>query len=250
MGPAMTQARRRISERRLLIVGPDPERRTALEVAMRAADFDVIEAASNAKATRLANEHIPAGVICAWPPKGVRGGVDLVRFLRSCDERILIVVIGLSIVTTSNVREALQAGADLCLPASYNVDSLAVHMDVGIRRRRTVSLPMKVPPRKTAKVGDLTLDIPAHQVWRGEVEIPLTRIEFRLLTSLVEHAGNVVSKAVLFEECWRRHDDPRGDDDHLVEVHVAQLRKKLHASGVPILRTIYGVGYVLRPSSP
>jgi hypothetical protein len=72
----MTQARRKISERRLLIVGPDPERRTALAGAMRGADFDVIEAASNAKATRLANERIPAGMICAWPPKGVRGGVE------------------------------------------------------------------------------------------------------------------------------------------------------------------------------
>jgi two-component system, OmpR family, response regulator len=176
-------------------------------------------------------------------------GVDLVRLLRSYDERTLIVVIGLTIVAT-NVREVLQAGADLCLPAAYNVDALAVHMEFGIRRRRTAALPKKVPLRKKVEVGDLTLDIPAHQVWRGEVEIPLTRIEFRLLTSLVEHAGNVVSKAVLFEECWRRHDDPRGEDDHLVEVHVAQLRKKLHASGVPILRTIYGVGYVLRPSSP
>jgi two-component system OmpR family response regulator len=172
-----------------------------------------------------------------------------VRLLRSYDERILIVVIGLTIVA-SNVREALLAGADLCLPASYNVDSLAVHMELDIRRRRPVSLPKKVPLRKKVEVGDLTLDISAHQVWRGEVEILLTRIEFRLLTSLVEHAGNVVSKAVLFEECWRRHDDPRGEDDHLVEVHVAQLRKKLHAGGVPILRTIYGVGYVLRPANP
>ena len=245
----MTQARRKIFERRLLIVGPDPKRRAALAVAMRAAEFDVVEAASNAKATRLANERIPAGVICAWPAKGVYGGVDLVRVLRSHDERILIVVIGLTVVA-SNLRETLQAGADLCLPASYNVDSLAVHMEVGIQRRLAASLHKKVPPRKKVDVGDLTLDIPAHQVWRGEVEIPLTPIEFRLLISLVEHVGNVVSKAVLFEECWRRHDDPRGEDDHLVEVHVAQLRKKLHTCGVPILRTIYGVGYVLRPSSP
>src|SRR5665213_2810554 len=107
----MTQVRRRICERLLLIVGPDPPRRTALAVAMRAADFDVVEAASNAKATRLANERIPAGVICAWPAHGVSGGVDLVRHLRSHDERILIVVIGLAIVA-SNVRETLQGGAN------------------------------------------------------------------------------------------------------------------------------------------
>ena len=211
------------------------------------ADFDVVEAASTSKATRLANERIPAGVICAWPAQGVRDGLDLLRLLRSYDERILIVVIGLSLVA-SNVRETLQAGADLCLPASYNVDSLAVHMQVDIGRRRTASLPKKVPPRKRVHVGDLTLDIPAHHVSRGGVEVSLTPIEFRLLISLVEHAGSVVSKAVLFEECWRRHDDPREDDNHLVEVHVAQLRKKLHACGAPILRTIYGVGYVLRAS--
>jgi DNA-binding response OmpR family regulator len=248
-GSAMTQMQRKISERPLLIVGPDPKRLAALSVAMRVCDFDVVEAVSNARATRLIDERTPSGVICAWPLKGVNGGVELVKHLRSHDERILIVVIGLTVVA-SNVRETLQAGADLCLPASFNLDSLAVHMDVGIRRRLTALLPKKVPIRNQIHVGDLTLDIPAHQVRRGEVEVPLTRTGFRLLITLVRHAGNVVSKAVLFEECWRRHDDPRGEDDHLVEVHVAKLRKKLHAAGPPILQTVYGVGYSLRPQSP
>jgi DNA-binding response OmpR family regulator len=186
-----------------------------------------------------------------WPAKGVHDGTDLLKRLRSYDERILIVVLGLALAM-ANVREALQAGADLCLPASYNAASLAIHMQIGIRRRRTASVSKKMPLAKKIHVGDLTLDLPAHQVWRGETEIPLTRIEFRLLSVLVEHSGDVMSKARLFEECWRRHDDPRGEEDnhHLVEVHVAQLRKKLHKCGEPILRTIYGVGYVLRPSEP
>jgi DNA-binding response OmpR family regulator len=246
----MTQERLKISERRLLILGPDPTRRTALGKAMSVVDFDVFEAGSNAKTARIIDEGIPAGVICAWPAKGVHAGTDLLRLLRGYDERILIVVLGLALVT-ANVREALQAGADLCLPASYNAGSLAVHMQIGIRRRQTVAVPKRVSLPKKIHVGDLIVDLPAHQVWRGETEIPLTPIEFRLLSALVEHSGNVMSKARLFEECWRRHDDPRGEeDDHLVEVHVAQLRKKLHRCGKPILRTVYGVGYVLRPSDP
>jgi two-component system, OmpR family, response regulator len=246
----MTQERLKVSERRLLILGPDPTRRTGVGKAMHVADFDVVEAASNAKATRLVNESVPAGVICVWPAKGVHGGTELLSHLRSRDERMLIVVLGLTLVA-SNVREALQAGADLCLPATYNTASLAVHMQIGIRRRRTVVPPKKAPLPKRVHVGDLTLDIPAHQVWRSDVEITLTRIEFRLLSALVEHSGNVMSKAILFEECWRRRDDPHGEEgDHLVEVHVAQLRKKLHRHGDPILRTIYGVGYVLRPLDP
>ena len=246
----MTQERLKISERRLLILGPDPTRRTAVARAMSSADFDVFEAGSPAKARRIIDEGIPAGVICAWPAKGVHGGTDLLRLLRSYDERILIVILGLALVP-SNVREALQAGADLCLPVSYNFAALAVHMQIGIRRRRSASVVKKMPLAKKVHVDDLTLDLPAHQVWRGETEVPLTRIEFRLLRALVEHAGEVMSKGRLFEEGWRRHDDSRGEeDDHLVEVHVAQLRKKLHRCGEPILRTIYGVGYVLRPSDP
>ena len=92
---------------------------------------------------------------------------------------------------------------------------------------------LRAIPMSKLHAGDLTVDISGHRAWRGEVELSLTPTEFRLLVSLMRRAGEVVSKAVLFEECWRRQDDGRFGGSHLVEVHLANLRRKLHAVARP-----------------
>jgi two-component system OmpR family response regulator len=223
----------------LLVVGPNSDGRTVIASAMKAWDFDVVEAPSNNAAVHLVKERRPFGVVCTWPAQGIQNGLGLLHFLRHFDERMLIVVIGVT-VTASRVREHLQAGADLCLPASYDLDALAVHMEVGTLRRQAASAPR-------LHIGDLMIDIRGHRVWRGDSVLSLTPIEFRLLVILSERVGEVVPKTVLFEECWRRHDDPRGGAGHLVEVHINALRRKLHASGPPLLHTAFALGYVLRP---
>jgi two-component system OmpR family response regulator len=227
------------SKPRLIVVGSASERRTELALTMRIASiFEVVEAASGLETIRLVNERATVAVVCVWPLRGRQVGLDLLRFLRSNDERLLIAVVGVR-VETWGVREVLRAGADLYFPNPFDLDLVAAHMEMGIRRRSV--------PESKLRAGDLMVDVSGHQAWRGEVELSLTPSEFRLLVSLVQHVGEVVSKGVLLRECWRRHDDPGGGGGHLVEVHTTALRHKLHACGLPILHTVYGVGYVIRP---
>jgi two-component system OmpR family response regulator len=208
---------------------------------MSLAGLEVVEASSAVEAVRLVDEGPVAGAVCGWPLRGPRGGLVLLRFLRNHDERVLIVV-RVAAIELSSVRRITQAGADLCFPSSYDLDALAVQMDIGARRRQAV-------PRKRFNVGQLKIDLPGHQAWKGENKLSLTSTEFRLLNSLMQHAGEVVTKSVLLEECWRRREDVALGGGHLVEVHIASLRKKLHASGSPMLQTVHGQGFVLRSSS-
>jgi DNA-binding response OmpR family regulator len=203
--------------------------------------FDVVEATSALQGTALASQRAFVGVVCVWPLDEAQGGLDFLRFLRKNEKNVLIAVVA-DRVEQWGVREVLRAGADHYFTTSSDLDVVAAHMEIGIRGRAAAETKFRA--------GDLRVDVNRHQAWRGSREVSLTPIQFRLLVSLLEHVGDVVSKGVLFNEGWKRHDDPRGDSDHLVEVHLSELRKKLHASGEPILHTIHGVGYVLRPSDP
>jgi two-component system OmpR family response regulator len=203
--------------------------------------FDVVEATSALRAIALIDHRAFNGIVCLWPLGEGQGGLDFLRALRKKERNVLIAVVA-DRVEQWGVREVLRAGADhyYLTHSPFDLDLVAAHMEMGIRGRSVAET--------NFRAGDLRVDVGRHQVWRGEREISLTRIQFRLLVFLLEHAGEVVSKGVLFNEGWKRHDDPQGNSDHLVEVHLSELRKKLHAGGEPILHTIHGVGYVLRPS--
>jgi two-component system, OmpR family, response regulator len=226
---------------RLLIIGADARRRMAWTSAMWSAGIDVLEVESEKDALRLTGEWRPTGVVYTWPPQEVQRGLDLLRFLRRYDDDILIVLVGAH-MNVPSLREVLAAGADLYFPDSYEEALLVVQVELELQRRLTVS-------KSKIRCGDLVVDIPGHRVWRGESEVLLTSVEFRLLVLLIEHCGEVVSKALLLKEVWRRHDDARLGGGHLVEVHVGSLRKKLNTLGSPILHTVRGQGFILRMQS-
>jgi len=230
------------SKPRLLVVGSALERREALALAMeRPGIFEVVEVASAPEAIELVGQHAFVAIVCVWPLDEAQGGLDLLRFLRENQKNALIAVVA-DRAEQWGVREVLRAGADHYFKvSSSDLDMVAAHMEIGARGRSIAETKFSA--------GDLRVDVTRHQAWRGERELSLTPIQFRLLVSLLEHVGDVVSKEVLFHECWRRHDDPRDVGAHLVEVHLSELRKKLHANGEPILHTIHGIGYVLRPNS-
>jgi DNA-binding response OmpR family regulator len=226
---------------RLLVIGSVHERRTTLSRALKqSGTFEVVEAASALETIELVGLRAFVAAVLVWPLDEAQGGIDLLRFLRKNQENALIAVVA-ERVEGWGMREVLRAGANHYFKTPFSdLDIVAAHIEIGARGRSVTE------PKFSA--GDLRVDVNGHQAWRGERELSLTPIQFRLLVSLLEHAGDVVSKELLFRECWRRHDDPHDDGAHLVEVHVSELRKKLHARSQPVLHTIHGVGYVLRPN--
>jgi DNA-binding response OmpR family regulator len=99
--------------------------------------------------------------------------------------------------------------------------------------------------RHVLEVDDLVVDELAHTVRCRDAEIELTSLEFSLLTTLLRHQNQVLSKVQLLDEVWGfEHYDV-----NLVEVHVSALRRKLEAHIPRIIHTVRGAGYVVRAAA-
>ena len=110
-----------------------------------------------------------------------------------------------------------------------------------LRRPRTGAFPNDAPTPPVRTFGPLVVDEARHEVFNAGQGIALTAREFQLLATLASHPGMVFTRAQLLERVW-------GDDyydDHVVDVHVANLRKKLEddPTSPRFIETVRGVGY-------
>ena len=95
-------------------------------------------------------------------------------------------------------------------------------------------------------VGDLTLDEDSREVHRGGQLIELTATEFELLRYLMRNARKVLSKAQILDRVWNYD---FGGQANIVELYISYLRKKIDAGREPMIHTLRGAGYVLKPAS-
>jgi two-component system OmpR family response regulator len=95
-------------------------------------------------------------------------------------------------------------------------------------------------------VGDLTLDEDSHEVSRAGEEINLTATEFELLRYLMRNPRRVLSKAQILDRVWNYD---FGGQANVVELYISYLRKKIDANRSPMIHTLRGAGYVLRPAA-
>jgi len=100
--------------------------------------------------------------------------------------------------------------------------------------------------RKAVVVGDLRLDEQTRQVWRGEEEVRLTETEFELLCYFMHNPRRVLSKSQILDRVWRH---ASGGSANVVELYVSYLRRKIDKGRDPMLHTLRGIGYVLRPAA-
>lgn len=134
----------------------------------------------------------------------------------------------------------LDSGADDYITKPFAFEELLARIRAALRRRE-----YKTRPKQRIQVGDLILDTAARQACRGDKAIELTACEYNLLELLVLNAGQVLTKATIFERIWG-YDNEAGLD--VIKVYINYLRSKLNADGRPdLIHTVRGVGYILRP---
>jgi two-component system OmpR family response regulator len=131
----------------------------------------------------------------------------------------------------------LTVGGDDYVTKPFSLQELVARIRAVLRRVR---------PEATSRLtcADLTLDEDSYEVERGGRPVELTATEFKLLRYLLLNAGRVLSKAQILDHVWRYD---FGGNDNVVETYVSYLRKKIDHPGPPLLHTIRGVGYTLRP---
>jgi two-component system OmpR family response regulator len=94
------------------------------------------------------------------------------------------------------------------------------------------------------ELGDLRLEEESHEVFRGSTSIDLTPTEFKLLHYLLLNSGRVVSKSQILDRVWNYDFDGNAN---VVEIYISYLRRKIDSLGPPLIHTVRGVGYTLRP---
>jgi two-component system OmpR family response regulator len=163
-------------------------------------------------------------------------GLGLVRKLR--DDRNLTPVLFLTTMSGLDDRVAgLEGGADdyLVKPFAFSELIARVH---AITRRQGSSEPVRL------SAADLEIDLIRRSVRRCGRDIDLQAQEFRLLEFLMRNAGRIVTRAMLLENVWDLHFDPR---TNIVETHMSRLRTKVDRGyAVELIHTVRGVGYCLR----
>jgi two-component system response regulator MtrA len=161
-------------------------------------------------------------------------GIEVCKLIRA--ESMVPIVMLSAKGDTQDVVKGLEAGAD-----DYMVKPFR-HPSELIARIRTRLRRTNADVSGLLTIGDLAIDVQAHQVTRAGKQIALTRLEFDLLVALAKEPGRVFTRDALLSEVWGyRH----STDTRLVNVHVQRLRSKIEhdAEHPEIVVTIRGVGY-------
>ena len=154
---------------------------------------------------------------------GIQTPIMMISALGDVDERI----------------RGLRAGGDDYLTKPFNPGELIARIEVMLRRGK-----QNAPQHDGwMRVGPLEIDVVARRVKRDGQLIELQPTEYKVLEYMMQHAGQTITRSMLFEAIWGYHFNP---GTNLIAVHVARLRKKIEKDGAPaLIQTVRGSGYVL-----
>ncbi len=224
---------------RVLVVDDEQPLRDALERALRVEGYEVEAVESGTLALermRAAGHEIDAVVLDVLMP-GV-DGLEVCRRLRASGDKTPVLMLTARVEVEDRVA-GLDAGADDYVTKPFDLEELLARLRALLRRAGSAS-------EQILRFADLVLDPVAHEVYRGDRPIEVTRTEFLLLELFMLNPRQVLSRSVIFERVWGYDFGPSSNS---LEVYIGYLRRKTEAGGEPrLIHTVRGVGYILRES--
>jgi len=221
---------------RVLVVDDDPALAEMLTIVLRGEGFDTAVVADGTRALPAVRELRPDVVLLDLMLPGMNG-IDVCRAIR-VESGVPIVMLTAK-TDTVDIVLGLESGADDYIVKPFKPKELVARIRARVRRTET-------EPAEQLAIGDVSIDVPAHQVERGGKPIALTPLEFDLLVALARKPRQVFTREVLLEQVWGyRH----AADTRLVNVHVQRLRSKVERDPEhpEVVLTVRGVGYKAGP---
>lgn len=217
------------------MIDDDPSIRSFLKRALSYEGFSVDTAEDGEDGLQKAREKYPHLVIVDWMmPK--MDGIEVVKRLREADPLLPVIMLTAKDANQDQVF-GFGTGTDDYIVKPVVVELLIARIQ-SLLRRHSAEHP------SLFRLADLELNPESFEVRRGDREITLTTVEFRLLEYFMNNLERVMDKQFLLDKVWGT--DFYGDVN-VVEVYVKQLRQKLEANGeVRLIHTIRGAGYVVR----
>lgn len=221
----------------ILVVEDEPPLVEVLRYNLEKEGYLVDVAEDGAVALEKVHHRTPDLIILDWMLPEL-SGIDVCRRLRADPDTKDVPVIMLTARGEEADRvKGLASGADDYVVKPFSPAELLARVRAVLRRSTTSALD------ETLTYRDLTFDMAAHRVLRGERTVHLGPTEFRLLGVLLKRPGRVFSREQLLDLAW-------GRDIYLeartIDVHIRRLRKQLNAPGeVDLIRTVRGAGYAL-----
>jgi len=219
----------------VLVVDDEPSIRDIVRGFLERDGMTVVEATDGPSAVEIAREMAPDVVVLDLMLPGF-DGLEVLRRIRTFADPYVLLLTARSEEVDRIV--GLTVGADDYLTKPFSARELVARVHALLRRRRPGPRDMG----DLLRAGDLLVDLRRRTVTRAAEPIDLTVLEFDLLAALVREPGMVFTRQQLLDAVWGV--DFFGDD-HVLDVHVANLRRKLgdDATGARYVETVRGVGF-------
>jgi two-component system OmpR family response regulator len=225
---------------RVLVVDDEPNITELVAMALRYEGFTVQTATSGRDAVTAVAAFAPALVILDIMLPDI-DGIEVLRRLVAQGRKVPIIFLTAKDATEDKVH-GLTVGGDDYVTKPFSVEELIARVRVVLRRHAGGE-----NGASRLALADLEVDEDAHEVRRAGQVIDLTPTEYRLLRYLLVNAGRVLTRAQILDHVW---DYDFGGDASVLETYVSYLRRKVDRFPPPLIQTVRGVGYVLRPPRP
>ncbi len=227
-------------QKKILVADDAKDIREILQIVLEDAGFEVILAKNGEEAVEKFDQGVDLVILDIMMPKC--NGIDTCFKIRSIAEVPVLFLTAKS--AESDLIEGFEAGGDDYLTKPFSVTELLLRIKALLKRPRMGKYTLeKVPEDGRILIQDIVLDTNLQQVIRGEEQISLTEIEYRILKLLATDRNHIYTAKEIYENVWE--EEYMQNSTNTVMVHIRNIRKKLGDTGpnAKYLHNIWGRGY-------
>jgi two-component system OmpR family response regulator len=224
---------------RVLVVDDESTLAELLSMALRYEGWEVRSAGDGIGAIRTARTFRPDAVVLDMMLPDM-SGLEVLHKLRGEAPEVPVLFLTAKDAVEDRIA-GLTAGGDDYVTKPFSLEEVVARLR-GLMRRTTAVV--RSDPTLLV-VGDLTLDEDSREVRRADTLIALTATEYELLRYLMRNPRRVLSKVQILDRVWNYD---FGGQANVVELYISYLRKKIDVGREPMIHTMRGAGYVLKPA--